>query len=118
MANQDQAYKGQTYIQTAELIKYPTPTTPVRPPVLIQQITDFHLSQEAWNKISSKMTEMEETNKLLKKEIKKTYKKVNTIPNPPPKKASNTTKTLRKVDKFADKSNKGNKDSNKTSKNF
>ena len=39
------------------------------------------------------MTEMAETNKLLQKAIKNTYKKVNSIPNQPPKKASKTTKT-------------------------
>ena len=62
---------------------------------------------------------MAETNKLLKKTIKNTYNKVNCISNPPPNKASNTTKTPIKVDKtvkFADKSNKDSKDSNKTSK--
>ena len=97
MANQDQAYKGQTCAQTAEPIRLPTPTSPGRPSVLTQKITtDFQLSQEAWNKLSSQMTEMAETNKLLKKAIKNTYKKVNSIPNPLPKKASNTTKTPRK----------------------
>ena len=44
MANQDQAYKGQTFTQTEEPIRYPTPITPVRPLVLTQQITtDFQL---------------------------------------------------------------------------
>ena len=96
MPNQGQAYKGQTYTQTAESIRYPTPITPVGLPVLTQQIpTDFQLLQEAWNKLSSQMTEMAETNKLSKKAIKNT-KKVNSIPNPTPKKVSNTKKLLRK----------------------
>ena len=70
MANQDQIYKGQTHIQTAEPIRYPSSISPVRPPVLTQQITtDFQLSQEVWNKFSSQMTEMAETNKLLKKAL-------------------------------------------------
>ena len=42
---------------------------------------------------------MEETNKWLKGALKNTYKKLNKISNPPPKKASNTTKTPKKVDK-------------------
>ena len=76
MANQDQAYKDQTYPQTAEPIRYPTPLSLVRPPVLTEQITtDFQPLQEAWNKLSSQMTEMAETNKLLKKAIKNIYKK-------------------------------------------
>ena len=69
MANHNQAYKGQTYAQTAEPIRYPTPITPVRPPVLIQQITI------AWNKLSRWKTEMAETSKLLKNAIRNTYKK-------------------------------------------
>ena len=84
--------------------------SPVRPPVLTQQITtDFQLSQEAWNKLNSQITDMEETNKLLKRAVKNAYKKCYRIPNPPPKKASSTTKTPKKVDKivkFVDKSNK------------
>ena len=59
MANQDQAYKGQNYNQTTEPIRYPILITPVRPPVLTQQIiADFQLSQEEWNMLSSQMTEM------------------------------------------------------------
>ena len=42
---------------------------------------------------------MAETNKLLKRAVKNTYKKVNCIPNPPPKKASNTAETPKKVHK-------------------
>ena len=53
MANQNQAYEAQTHIQTAEPIRYPTPISPVKP-VLTQKVTtDFQLSQEAWNKLSS-----------------------------------------------------------------
>ena len=64
------------------------------------------------------MTDMGEMNKLLKRVFKNTYKKLN-VPNLPIKKASNTTKILKKVDKtvkFADKSQNDSKDSNKTSK--
>ena len=58
-------------MQTTDTIRYSTPISQARPPVLTQQITaDFQLSQEAWNKLSSQMTEMAETNKLLKKAIK------------------------------------------------
>ena len=59
MANQGQTYKGQTNIQTTELIRQTTPIYPVRLPVLTQQITvDLQLLQEAWNKPSSQMGEM------------------------------------------------------------
>ena len=63
MATLDQTYKAQTNIQTTEPIRYPTPMSPVRLSVLAQQITaDFQLSQKAWNKLRSKMSEMAETN--------------------------------------------------------
>ena len=118
MANQ--AYKGLAHAQIAEPIWCPTPISPVRSPVLKQQITtDYQHSHAAWNKLSSQMTDLAETNKLLKKAIKNAYKKVNSIPNPHPKKASNTTKAPMKVVKtvrFAGKLNKDSKDSNKTSK--
>ena len=39
MATQDQRYKGQANIQTTEPIRYLTLMSPVRPPVLTQQIT-------------------------------------------------------------------------------
>ena len=88
--------------------------------VLIQQMTTyFQLSQEAWNKLSSQMSEMAETNKILKRGVKNTYKKVNSITNPTPKKVSNTAKTPKKVNKtvkFAGKSKKDSKDCTKTSK--
>ena len=75
IANQDQTYKGQIHINTTEPIRYPTFISLVRPPVSTQQITtDFQLSQEAWNTLSRQMTEITETNKLLKKAIKSTYK--------------------------------------------
>ena len=38
MATQDQTYEGQTNIQTTEPIRYPTSMSPVRPPVLTQQL--------------------------------------------------------------------------------
>ena len=100
MANEDQTYKGQTNIQTPEPIIYPTPMSPARAPVLTKQITaDFQVSQEVWNKLRSQMTEMAETNKLVKRAVKNTYNKVNSIPNPPPLKASNTTKIHKKIEK-------------------
>ena len=84
MANQDWAYKGQTHILTAEPIRYSIPISPARSPVLTQHITaDFQLSWETWKKLSSQMTEMAEADKLLKKAIRNTYQKVNSIPNPP-----------------------------------
>ena len=49
----------------------------------LHQTTDCELSKEAWNKLSSQMTEMAETNMLFKRAVKNTYKKVNSIPNPP-----------------------------------
>ena len=54
--------------------------SPAKPPALTQQITAyFQLSQETWNKLSSQMREMAETNKLLKRTGKNTYKKLTTI---------------------------------------
>ena len=55
------------------------------------------------------MSEMAETNKLLKRAVKNTYKKLTSILKQPPKKTSNTAQTPMKVDKtvkFADKSNR------------
>ena len=37
-------------------------------------ITLYQLSQEAWNKLRSQMSEMAEINKLLKQAVKNTYK--------------------------------------------
>ena len=72
MENQVQTHNGPTNIQTIEPIRYPTPISPTRLHVLTQQITaDIQLSQEAWNKLSSQMNEMAETNKLLKNLAKK-----------------------------------------------
>ena len=71
MANQDQTYKGQTNIQTPEPIRYLAPMSPVRSPVLTQHITaDFQILQEAWNKLSSQMTEMAETKIITKNDEK------------------------------------------------
>ena len=57
--NQDQTHNSPTNIQTIELIKYITPISPTRPPLLTKQIMeDFQLSQEAWNKLSSQMNKM------------------------------------------------------------
>ena len=65
------------------------------------------------------MIGMAEANKLLKRAVKNTYKKLTSILKQSPKKTSNTAKSPKKVDKkvkFADKSNKDKKDTNKTSK--
>ena len=62
---------------------------------------------------------MAETNMLLKKAVRNTYKKLNIIQNAPTNKAFSTTKTSKKVDKitiFSDKLSKDSKDSSKTSK--
>ena len=70
-ANQDQTMvttfkntqNGLKKLQIIEPIKYPTTISPTRLPTLTQQImVDFQLSQEAWNKLSSQMNEMAETN--------------------------------------------------------
>ena len=56
MANQDQTHNNPTEVQPIEPIRYPTPISSTKLPVLAQQITaDFQLSQEAWNKLSSQM---------------------------------------------------------------
>ena len=91
--------------------------SPVRLPLLTQQIAvDLQLSQKARNKLSSQMSEMAETNKLLKTAVKNTYNKLTSIHH---KRTSNDPKTSKKVNKtvtFVDNSNKDSKDANKTSK--
>ena len=42
-------------------------------------MADFQLSQEAWNKLSTQMNEMAETNTLLKKTVKITYKRLTNV---------------------------------------
>ena len=42
--------------QNTRQIKYPTTISPIKLPILTQQImADFQLSQEAWNQLSSQM---------------------------------------------------------------
>ena len=61
--------------QIVEPVRYHTAVTPTRPPILTQQImADFQLLLEAWNKLSSLINEMAETNKHLKKQSKETNK--------------------------------------------
>ena len=63
-------------------------------------MADFQLSQEAWNKLSSKMNEMAEMNKLLKKAVKSTYKKLTSVLKQYPKKTPNNMGTSRKMVTF------------------
>ena len=66
------------------------------------------------------MSEMAETNKLLKTAVKNTYKKMTSMSKQHPKKTSNDLKTSKKVDKtvkFVDKSKKDSKDANKIPEN-
>ena len=75
MANQDKDYKCQTYTETTDPIRYPTPISQVRLLALTQQITtDFQITQEAWNHLNSQMTEMAARKNLLKKATKNNYK--------------------------------------------
>ena len=67
----------------------------------------------AWNKLSSQMSKMAETNKLLKR------KNLTSILRQPPKKTSKDAKTPKNIDKtvkFEEKSNKGSSDANMTPK--
>ena len=92
---------GPTNLQTIEPIRYPTTISPARPPILTQQITtDFQLSQEAWNELSSQMDEMAKTKKLLKKAVKSTYKKLTSVPKQYPKKTPNNMKASKKTKKI------------------
>ena len=62
---------------------------------------------------------MAETNKLLKKAVKITYKKLTRVPKQYPKKAPNNMKGSKKTEKtvkFDESSTKDNKDTNKTLK--
>ena len=62
---------GPSSLQIVEPVRYPTSIPPTGQPILTQQnMADFQLSQEAWNKLSSQMNEMFETNKLPKKAVK------------------------------------------------
>ena len=82
MTNQDKTHNGPTNIQTTEPIRYPTPISLTRPPILTQQIIAyFQLSQDAWNKLSRQMNEIAKTNKLLKKAVKSTYQKLTDYQN-------------------------------------
>ena len=119
MANQDQTHNGPTNVQTIETIRDRIPISPTRLSILAQQImADFQLSQEAWNKLNSQMNEMVETNKLLKKAVKSTYKKLS-VPKQHPKKAPNNMKASKKTEKAVisvENTTKDNKDTNKTLK--
>ena len=63
-------------------------------------MADFQLSQDAWNKLSSQMNEMAEANKLLKKAVKSTYKKLKSISKQYAKKAPNHQKASTKIEKM------------------
>ena len=66
--------RGSRTPQAARQITDPTKISPTKPPILTQQImTDFQISQEAWNQLSSQMNGMVETNNLLNKVIQGTY---------------------------------------------
>ena len=79
-------------------------------------MTDVQLSQVAWNKLSSQMNEMAEMNKLLKKVVKSTYKKLTSAPKQYPKKTPNNMKTSKKTVTFVENPTKDNKNMNKTPK--
>ena len=84
-------------LKTIELIRYPTAISPIRLPVLTQQImADFQLSQEAWKKLNSQRNKMAEMNKFLMKVVKTTYKKLTSVPKQYPKKTHNI-KTFKKM---------------------
>ena len=121
-ANHGQIHNIPTNLQTIQLIRYPTPTSPARPPILAQQImADFQLSQEAWTRWSSQMNEITETNKCLKKAVKCIYKKVKNVLKQDPKKTHNNMKASKKMQKtvkFIENptKDKRQKDTNKTLK--
>ena len=106
-------------LQTVEQVRYPITISTTRSPILTQIMADFQLSQEAWKKIRSQRNEMAETNKLLKKAVKSTYKILTTVPQQYPKKTPNNMKTSKKTKntfKFIENPTKDNKDVNKNPK--
>ena len=65
--------------------RYLTAISPARPPILTQLITaDFQLSQEMWDHLSSQMNEMSK-NRLIKRVVKKTYKKLTNLQSTVPR---------------------------------
>ena len=63
-------------------------------------MVDFQLFQKAWNQLSSQMNEMAITNKVLKKAVQSTYKRLMNEQKQNPKKTPNDMKTPRKTDKY------------------
>ena len=61
-------------------------------------MADFQLSLEAWKTFSAQMNETAETNKLLKKVVKSTYKKLTNVPKQYPKKTHNSMKSSKKTE--------------------
>ena len=90
------AHSGPLFHKPQEKIKYPTKISQTKPPILTHQITtDFQLSQKACNQLSSQMTEMTETNKLLKKAVQNTYKRLTNEQKANPKNTPNNMKTAK-----------------------
>ena len=79
-------YRNACSTSPVSQIKNPTINSSTKPPIITQQIiTDFQLSQEAWNQLSSQMNAMVETNKLLKKVVQYTYERLTNVQNKPQK---------------------------------
>ena len=80
-------------------------------------MADFQLSQEVWNQLSNQINERVKTNKLLKKAVQGTYRKLTNVQKQNSRNLPNTKKTPMKsgkVVKFVDNKNKNNKDNNKS----
>ena len=63
---------------------------------------DFQLSQEAWKQLSSQMNEIVETNKLFKKAIQGTYKKLTNVQKQSLRNSLNPKKTATKTGKIVE----------------
>ena len=106
--------------QTTGQIKYPTTISPTKPPMSSQQIiADFQLSQEAWNQLRKQMNVMAEINKLSKKAVQNTYKRVANVQKQNSKKTPNNLKIPKKMAKtvkLVDNKGMDNKGNSKSEK--
>ena len=61
-------------------------------------MVDFQLSQVAWNQLRSQMNENTKTDKLSKKAVKNTYKRLTNLQKQNPKKTPNSMETPKKTE--------------------
>ena len=106
--------------QTTGQNRYPTTILSTRPPILTQQITaHFQLSQEAWNHLSNLIDKTVNTNRLIMKAVKDTYKKLKNVQTHTANKTPTNIKSVEKTHKsveFADIKGRETKENSKLTK--